>query len=47
MVLKYQEPNIVFMTIIVEEDTPLGLYTLTIDMEGKGMEALFWITIIQ
>lgn len=47
LVLKYQEPNTVFLTITAEEDTPLGRYTFTIYFEGISSDGPFWVTVIQ
>ena len=47
LVLKYQEPNTVFLTITAEEDTPLGRYTFTIYFEGISADGPFWITVTQ
>ena len=47
LVLQYQEPNTVFLTITTEEETPLGLYTFTIYMEDISSDGPFWVTVIQ
>jgi hypothetical protein len=51
LILEYQEPKTVILTITADEATPLGLYTTTInwsDMDKEvGMGATLWITVIE
>lgn len=50
LVLKYQEPKTVILTITADEATPLGVYMTTINWSDKdkevGMGATLWITVI-
>ena len=51
LVLKYQEPKNVILTITAEEATPLGLYTTTVTWSDRdkeaGMGATLWITVVE
>ena len=51
LVLKYQEPKNVILTITAYDATPLGAYTTTVNWSDKdkevGMEATLWIIVIE
>jgi hypothetical protein len=51
LVLKYLEPKTVTITITADDDTPLGLYTMTINWidenRGVGLGVTLWITVVQ
>jgi hypothetical protein len=51
LVLKYQEPETIILTITADDAAPLGLYTTTINWSDKdkevGMGATLWITVIK
>lgn len=49
LVLKYLEPKTVTITITADDDTPFGLYTMTINWADgdKCGGATLWITVIQ
>ena len=49
LVLRYQEPKNVILTITADDDASLGLYTMTIyAMDGdKGIGAMLWISVVE
>jgi len=51
LILKYLEPRNVTITITADNDTPLGLYTLTIwwkdEKIGTGMGATLFVTVVE
>jgi hypothetical protein len=51
LVLKYQEPKDVILTITADDATPLGLYTTTVNWSDRDKEvsmgATLWITVVE
>lgn len=49
LVLKYQEPKNVILTITADDEAPLGLYTMTIHATDgdKGIGATLWIRVVE
>jgi hypothetical protein len=51
LVLKYQEPKNVLLTITADDATPLGVYTTTVNWSDKDKEAdmgaTLWITVVE
>jgi len=49
LVLKYQEPKSVILTLTANNEAPLGLYTITISANDgeKGIGATLMITVVE